>query len=321
MTIVYTVCNRHQVSNAISLGKSLKKHHPDLNLVLGWVDSAPLPGLPHGIESVPVESLTIPQWERMQHNYLDFELIAACVPFFCQHILKQYPECTELLYLTPTTYLYNQWSTVVHADTFVQLTPHRQQPIPSPRGLDDKRILNIGMYHSGGWILHPNGQEASLLDWWCERVQDRAYFDLCQGMCMNQLWLNYVPIYFDQTALITHAGWQYGLHALPGSQLTKAEGQYFVNGNVLISVDFAGIESYHPVWSDHKSLVTSSPLWKQLRKTYRKEIDEVSYAMPAKGTPYGRPAEIKSLRNQRKKIVGLLKTLIHKIEKYNLTYN
>lgn len=321
MKIVFTVCNRHQLSHALTLGASLRRNNPDYHFMIGWVDPSPLADLPDWVQLIRIEELELSEWDAMTRRYYDFELLAASKPFFARFILHKKPPCTELIYLAPATWVLGPFDSVVNPEIFLQSTPHRLTPIhPNPH-LDDKAILNIGMYHAGSWILHPDGQENELLDWWCERTVDRAHFDLCQGMCLDQLWMNYLPVLFQGVQTVRNPGWHYGLHAIPNHSLSNREG-YFVNGQPLITVDFSGLESYHPVWSDHTKLVDSKPEWAELRTAYRREFRAQRIpALDENSLPYGKNSKVKSFRKQRKGVVAVLNQVIERIETYDLTHN
>ena len=321
MKIAFTVCNRRQLPHALVLADSLRQHSPEHRFVIGWVDRMTLPTLPDWIEVVYIEKLGIAEWESMQQQYYDFELVAASKPFFAKHLLTTHPGCSELVCFSPTSWVLSPLDQVAQQSAFLQLSPHRLRPIANPRNqLDDKRVLNIGMFQAGSWIMHPDGQEKAMLDWWGQRTADRGYFQLCDGMCLDQLWLNYLPIYHENVEAVRHPGWQHGLHAVPGSTLSSNGRQYFVDRQPLISLEFAGLESHHPVWSDHADLVAGHGIWDELRKMYRKELKK--YALPSDRSTaiHGKKAPVKSGRRIRKKIVRWLHSLIHRIAHFDWTH-
>lgn len=321
MKIVFTVCNRHQLPHALTLGASLRHHNPEYRFLIGWVDASPLADLPDWVQLIRIEDLGLSVWDAMARRYFDFELLAASKPFFARFILDQNSQCSELIYLAPAIWVSGSLDAVVNPEIFLQCTPHRLTPTHPNPYLDDKAILNIGMYHAGSWILHPDGQENELLDWWCERTVDRAYFNLCQGMCLDQLWMNYLPVVFQGVQIVRNPGWHYGLHAVPNHRLSN-EGGYRAQGKPLVTVDFTGLESYHPVWSNYTGLVASDPEWTALRATYRRELRAQNVPLfDEKTLPYGKPSGIKSLRKQRKAVVAALNQVIEKIETYDLTHN
>lgn len=326
MKIAFTICNRHHLSHALVLGASLQKHNPNHAFFIGLVDRMELPELPNWVTVVPIKSLELADLEGMAQRYYDFELVAACKLFFARHLLASFPDCQELVFLSPTTQLFGSLEAIADKSAFLQLSPQRLRPIPPIRGrpmsrLDDKRILNTGMYQAGSWIMHPDGQEAALLDWWCERMTDRGYLDLCTGMCLDQLWLNYLPIYHERVKTIRNPGWNYGLPAVPGSYFALTNGKYLVDGNPLITLDFAGLEGHHPIWSDHSSLIKGRPLWPDLRSSYRSLLREHEFPKNEASNPYGKLAPLKSYRHSRNLAVRWLNSLTARIEAFDWTYN
>lgn len=325
MKIAFTVCNRYQLPHALVLADSVKKHSPDRKLFLGWVDRMAAPKLPDWVSVVPVESLEVTDWTDMERRYYDFELVAASKPFFARHLLAAFPVCEELAFLSPTTQLFASLDLVADKAAFLQLSPQRLRPIGELDGrsvapLEDKRVLNTGMYNSGSWIMHPDSQEIALLNWWCERMIDRGFLDLCEGMCLDQLWLNYLPIYYERVKSIRNPGWHHGLPSVVGSKFTQVDGSFFVDDVALISLDFSGIESHLPVWSDHTEMIENHELWSQLRQIYRNALQDYSFLNDLVNVPYGKSAPVKSNRNLRKRAVRLLGRLIDKIDRFDLTY-
>ncbi|MBU1820617.1 MAG: hypothetical protein KKG00_03770, partial [Bacteroidetes bacterium] len=312
MKLVFTICNRTQLSHAICLGESLREHAPGHLFVLGWVDTVQLPTLPDWIQVINIPELGLTAWPSMQGRYFDFELLAACKPFFARHLLQQYPNCQELIYLSPSTCLFGSLDSIVEPEAFVQLTPNRTRPIEPQTGLLDRNVLNIGMYHSNSLIIHPqDSQTTKFLNWWCDRTLDRAAFNLCEGMCLDQLWLNYLPVYYENIHLIREEGWHLGLHQAGDSLLATMGSQYTVDGRPLISIDFVGIESYHPFWSDHAHMVRNEPAWQNIRNRYRKMLTRNSVSIKSSTPPYGKPSLVKSNRRIRKQGVQFVKQLIY----------
>lgn len=321
MKIAFTVCNRHQLREALCLRESLLRHNPTYRFILGWVDPAQVSELPVGVEVVGVESLSIQGWETMTARYFDFELVQACRPFFADYILKTQPACKELIFLAPTTFVYHSFDSIVAPSAFFQLTPHRVGPQRKGSQPDDKAILNNGMFTSGSWIMHPDGQERRLLDWWSKRTHTRAFLDLCEGMNMDQGWLDYIPVYFDQVKIIRNPSWHCGVYSWDRVDLTLTDGAPYANGKNMISIDFAGLESFHPVWSNYTDSWGKQKPWGQLRKMYRNQLATQLQGVHFEKEPYGKPNWIKPNRIYRKKGVNLIKSLIKKIETYDLTYN
>lgn len=316
MNIIFTVCNRTQLSNALALGVSSLRHHPDHLFYIGWADTIPLSNLPKNVKTISAEKLGVQEWGEMCARYYDFELVAASRPWFAKNILKANPECSSLTFLSPTTILYDSMQEINDPAADLFLTPNITKPLAPSKDLDDKRILNIGMFHAGSWILKPNPVTIKMLDWWTHRTIDRAKFDLCNGMCMDQLWLNYAPIWVEKTTKISHSGWHFGLHSILNKTLTEKNGNYSVENEKLISADFAGLMHFDPIWSDHVKLVNHSPVFKKLFKEYSKTVKTFDKGLPDKVPGYGMTPVISDQRLLRKKLTGKLKEITKFIDQF-----
>lgn len=316
MNIVFTVCNRSQLPNALALGSSVLRYHPDSTFYIGWVDTFPVPAVPKGIKVLPVEKLNIPEWGEMCARYYDFELVAASRPWFAKGILKNSPDCSLLTFLSPTTILFESMLEINNPAIDLFLTPTISKPLAKSDLLDDKRILNIGMFHSGSWLIRPNTATAKMLDWWSHRTIDRAKFDLCNGMCMDQLWLNYAPVWIEKTEKISHPGWHYGLHSVLNKVLVEKNDSFLVENEKLISADFAGLCQFDPIWSDYAGLLGHNSTYKKLFRQYSEKVASFDKNLPDKKPGYGIIPVISSQRLLRKNITGKLKAITKFIDQY-----
>jgi hypothetical protein len=253
----------------------------------------------------------------MERRYYDFELIAASRPAFALALLKKHPECSQITFFAPSVLLFRSFQEILSPEADVFLTPNLTKPLPASKILDDKRILNVGMFHAGSWVLRPGAATLKSLRWWATRTIDRAHFNLCDGMNMDQLWLNYLPIWNKETTIIRNTGWHFGLHAVLNQKLTQETGQYQVGGEELITVDFAGLDFFDPVWSNHAALASKDPLFRNLAKQYRQSVQNNAANVPAGVTPpYGKSIQIKKYRLFRNNIAKKLKVLTTYIDQF-----
>ena len=317
MNIIFTVCNRTNLSNALALGKSVMQH-PGNTFYLCWADSPVITKLPEYIKLITVSELHIPDWEQMLNRYYDFELLPAVRPWFAKYLINMHKDENTFIFFSPTVLLYHTIEEFAASGGGMLLTPHTNSPLNKSALLDDKKVLNIGMFHAGSWILHKTDESLDFLNWWAIRTIDRAKFDLCNGMCMDQLWLNFALIKIKDAFQITNPGWHYGLHALLNRKLDKKDGQYFVNESPLISADFAGLGEFDPVWSDHSALISESKIFKTLYTEYMKAVKDFEAFKPAQlsTSGYGRKPDIKSNRILRNKIAQKLRSVTRFIDQY-----
>ncbi|MCE7040073.1 hypothetical protein [Dyadobacter sp. CY312] len=315
MNIIFTVCNRTSLSNALALANSAVQYTGSV-FYLCWVDTIEITNLPSNIRLLPVSSVQLPQWKEMTALYYDFELLPACRPWFAKHLLNIHPDVNTLTFLSPTVFLYHSLSDIIATDGGMLVTPHITGALERSPILDDKRILNVGMFHAGSWTLNRSAQTLQFLDWWAERTIDRAQFDLCNGMCMDQLWLNFVLVRVHNARQLTHPGWHYGLHSVLNKVIELRGDKYFVSGKPLISADFAGLEFFDPVWSDHAPLLAQSGQFKQLYADYKKVVNSFRKDVPLGKPGFGRIPDIKPNRLLRKKLANNIKSVTRFIDQF-----
>jgi len=316
MNIAYTVCNRNSLANALTLGKSYLEHHPDRTFYIGWTDKFMQLTLPEGFELIQITEIGIPDLKAMSNLYYDFEMVPASRPWFGLFLIRQFPQLKKLTFFSPTTFIYQKIDGLEKKCKSMLLTPNILKPLPQSSSLLDRNILNIGMAHSGSWILKPNQQTISFLEWWSNRTFDRAKFDLCNGMCMDQLWLNYALSWIDGARFISNPGWHTGLHTLP-HHIVNAENKS-VSDNELITADFTGLADYHPVWSDHKKLLNTSKPFRKLLKRYYIEISKQTGNTDLSVPGYGMPTRISAFRENRKAVSRQLRRVTGIIDKLSL---
>jgi hypothetical protein len=313
MNIAYTVCNRNSLANALTLGKSYLENHPDRTFYIGWADKSQEIPLPENIQIIQITDINIPDLQAMSSRYYDFEMVPASRPWFGLYLIKQLPQIKRLTFLSPTTYIYQKIDILEKKCKSMLLTPNILQPLPTNSSLKDRNILNIGMAHSGSWILKPNTQTISFLEWWSNRTFDRAKFDLCNGMCLDQLWLNYALSWIEGARFIDHPGWHTGLHSL--SHHTIDIKHNTASGQKLISAEFTGLADFHPVWSDHKKLLNTSGSFRKLLKGYYLKVTEQTGNTQFSAPGYGIPTRISAFRENRKAISRQLRQITAFIDK------
>lgn len=315
MNVVFTVCNRTTLGHALTLGHSVMKY-PGYIFYIGWVDNAEIVDVPGFVKVIKVTDLNIPQWKNMTELYYDYELLPACRPWFAKYIAHKNPDSKSITFLAPTVQLYESMDQIIDEKGGMLVTPHITGRLKQKSILDDKRILNIGMFHSGAWSIKKSEESTRFLDWWAERTIDRAKFDLCNGMCMDQLWLNFTLVRIPDARQMTHSGWHYGLHSVLNKSIELSGDKLLVAGKPLISVDFAGLEVFDPIWSDYVELAEKSPNFKKLHTQYKKVVNEYKKHIPTGKIGFGIHADIKTNRIFRNKLAGSLRSVTAFIDQF-----
>lgn len=315
MKHIFTVCNRDSIREALVLGTRLKEFMPDWPFTLCWADS----GRPERLkfDLVTAEEV-VGNYTMMADNYTTFEFCHAIRPLFARYLLRE-ATLDQLLFLAPTVYPVKCFDALLADKVGLWLTPALRQPLPKHSLLDDKWVLNRGMFRSDAWYLTTSDEVRGFLDWWCERMVDRALFDLCEGMNLDQLWLNYAPSYLSQWGIIRHGGWMIGpTHMLTGSLTSSVEGWHYQGAEVFL-FDMAGVSSFHPSYTDTAEILHKNLNFINLVTAHKQAVKETKPPLlGSAGQPMGKAVKVGLFRPTRKKIVGALRKLVATIHNYPL---
>ncbi|AEI47992.1 hypothetical protein [Runella slithyformis] len=221
-TLVFTVCTAEQYPFAQVLAKSLPN---DITFKAGIIGASKLADA----AIVKLEDLPYAEIAEMQKRYDPNALVHASKAFYADYFLQ--PEQVErVIYFDSTTLVLDLAAVLRKAAEYaVVLTPRLTRKFGQSAYGDEKMFLNTGMYDNGFFVISKSPDAFHFLKWWQQRLTDRAYFDLCSGMNLDQLWLNYVPILFENSCICKNTGWNVGLHNLHERVLTYQNNQWLVN--------------------------------------------------------------------------------------------
>ena len=93
-------------------------------------------------------------------------------------------------------------------DAAILLTPHLTAPLPDD-GLvpSEINILQAGTYNLGFVALARRASARALLRWWEARLADRCQMAVERGMHVDQKWIDLVPGFFDDVAIVRDPSW------------------------------------------------------------------------------------------------------------------
>lgn len=236
MKIAFTICSNNYLAQAKTLGDSLSETNPDYQFYIGLVDklSTEIDYTKEiGYNIIPVDEIGIPNFDDLWKKYSIIEFNTCVKPFYFEYFIKYFPNLEYLFYLDPDTYVYDNLSLIENEfgpDGYTLLTPH----IITPIQIDDKMpgenlFLNFGIYNLGFLGLKQPQQNYKLLDWWKERTYHLGYDQPANGLFVDQLWFNLVPIFFSKVVISKHLGLNMAPWNLHERSLSEINDNYFVN--------------------------------------------------------------------------------------------
>ncbi|GAB3568177.1 hypothetical protein GCM10027578_20400 [Spirosoma luteolum] len=327
--MLLTICSISQLPQALALAASYITHqptratdHPDV--VIGLVDElAQLPAdvaIPYPIialgELYPADRLA-----RLSAQYSPVELAGACKPRFIREVFRRYPTVSQLLYADPNVLFLHSVTalfTALAGQTLL-LTPHLLQA-PGDTGPrsdqwpDEKALQNVGLYSADFLALGRSTETDRLLDWWIDRVEERAYIDYCEGLCTDQIWLMHTPVFFSGVQIIHDPAWHVALWNLPQRRL-RASGTGWQLTDTQQPVLFANLkglyqpnEGFFPYQTRFR--LATRPDAQALLTAYRQQVAATGLARLASIRPaYGARPVVPIVRGWRRSAAQALRSV------------
>jgi len=210
MPLAFTLCSNNYLAQAITLGQSLQKHNPQYIFKIGLVDKksdqvdyATIP-----FEIIEVENIGIHAFGEMFKRYSITELNTAVKPFCFQYFFNQ-ANVESVIYLDPDILVYHSFteleSTLQASD--IVITPHFTTPITDDKTQQEEDFLNSGLYNLGFIAIKNTDTGKKMVNWWARNLTTKAYVKFEKGMFTDQIWINFVPLYYEKVSILRHPGY------------------------------------------------------------------------------------------------------------------
>ncbi|GAB3759997.1 hypothetical protein [Spirosoma pomorum] len=340
--MLLTICTIRQLPQALTLGNSFSEYAPPSDgtsptVLIGLVDDprqlptdfvSPYPILP------VADILTKAELRTLSGLYTPTEFAAACKPRFIQEAFQRYPSVSTLLYADPNIRFYSSVDSVYSelADANILLTPYitrKQTDLLAdgqPAWPDEKFFQNIGLYNSDFLALRRSTETSRFLDWWQDRTQQRAYINYCEGLCIDQIWLMHVPVFFKGVKVIKQLSWNLALWNLPERIIRQAGADWLVTGvggthtESICFANFKGLfnmdEGFFP--NQNRLILSERPYVVALLNEYKRHVSSQEHTIQAPPVAYGRQVSPLVLRGWRKTTVESLRAVVDFIDRLPL---
>ncbi|WP_420148293.1 hypothetical protein [Spirosoma sp.] len=313
--MLITICTIRQLPQAFALADSFVKYatsHASASVVIGLADD---PGqLPAGFNSpyplLPVrELLSAEQLTTLSATYTPTEFAAACKPLLIAEAFRRYPAVDLLVYADPNIHflapLTPIWEQLSRAN--ILLTPFITRNPQDTHWPDEKFFQNVGLYSSDFLAFRRSDETDRMLIWWDDRVRSRAYIDYCAGLCLDQLWLMHVPVFFRDVVVVRNPGWHVALWNLPERQVRQERNGWLASGPTgqnqsLLFANFKGMQNPNEGLFPHQNRLRlpDRPEVAQLLNGYRQALAVYSALRINEISPaYGQKPEPVVLRSWR----------------------
>lgn len=230
----FTICSNNYLAQARVLGDSLREQEPGSSFLVVLVDE-----LTDAIDytSFPFEVLTIrsiePGIDVLADKYNIIELNTCVKPRIFEYLHAERGAETAV-YLDPDIKVYSPFAEVREAfgeGYSIVLTPHVCSPIPRDgKTPGENAFLNFGIYNLGFIAVRFTPESSRFIAWWKDWTYQSGYFNVKDGMFVDQLPINLAPLFFGEVFILKHLGYNMAPWNLHERVLSKPGADILVNG-------------------------------------------------------------------------------------------
>jgi hypothetical protein len=264
--IIYTVTCADNLHEARVMAKSVKRHMPNVKVILCLAEKTIHPAAVRGALFDEV----ILAKDSFLFKYSLFEGVTALKPYVTLKLLRDYPAEKHFLYMDADIKMYYPFheleSKLKKAN--ILLSPHAIEPISAKSDL-----LYYGTYNSGLIGISRSAESQQFLEWWASRLYNQCIKQ--GGIYYDQKWLDLAPALFD-VHIFKNPAYNVGAWNLAesGRMITKAgNGEYRVHGQPLCCFHFSGLDSFLPTLLQQLPSERQSTL-RSMLDGYRSELLE-----------------------------------------------
>jgi hypothetical protein len=330
INIAFTLCSNNYLAHAKTLGDSFLKFHPDFKFIIGLVDKY-AEEIDYKAFSnftiLPVDDIEIDIFEELKLKYNITELNTAVKPSYIHFLFKKY-SADNVVYIDPDILVTSRFSEVLEAlkTKNIVITPHICSPIDDDFSPTDYHTIRGGIFNLGFIALSDYRNVKIFLDWWHSRVIKYGFNNFSLNMFYDQLWINYVPVFYDNYVILKHPGYNMANWNLHERMLSvNAEGEYIVNGTN--NLRFFHFSSYH---YDKPSVICSyltrynfenRPDLKNIFDTYRQLLLDNNVEVLRKAPVYYFPNLNKPIAQVQKPFIERIRNRVKRSIKVLITGN
>ncbi len=250
MNLVFTICSNNYLAQAITLGQSLIKYNNDYKFIIGLVDrkTEEIDYTTIPFEIIEVEKINVKYFTEMTLRYNIIELNTAFKPYFFQFFFENYG-VDSVIYIDPDIQIFAPFDDLQKEllTNDIIITPHFTTPLNDDKWQAEEDFLNAGLYNLGFIAIKNSLEGRDMIKWWADRLRNKAYIDYKRGLFTDQIWINFVPLFFQKVKVFTNVGYNVAYWNLHERTISKRNGAYYINETYpLIFYHFASFNAFKP---------------------------------------------------------------------------
>lgn len=253
MTIAFTICSINYLAQARTLGDSLAITNPEILFVIGLVDRQEGVAFEESYQPkypmVEIDKIGIAELDEMAARYNITELNTAVKPFYFTYFFRQYPQAQNVIYFDPDIIVYQPLTELLTSlkNHEAVLTPHINTPIEDRLTPNELHHLNTGICNLGFVAFRRSAVNTEFINWWEEKLRYECLIDLCNGLFVDQNWMNFLPVFVPNTHIERNPGYNAAYWNLHERTFSQKENVFYVNeNNPLIFLHYSGYDPEKP---------------------------------------------------------------------------
>ena len=287
MKISFTICSANYLPYAKTVADSLVKYNSDHLFIIVLLDKGKqeynLFAAPHTV--LNVEDMKLEFFEEMSARYDIFELSCAIKSFAADYIFRMMRDCDRLFYFDADMLIFSslEYAEKLLLQNAILITPHLATHNDFEDKIEiEKLVFRAGVFNAGFFGLKRGEETQIFLDWWMGKMRNYCYKDLESSLFDDQIWLNYVPVYFKQSFIIKNVGYNAAYWNMGERKLAFKNTKYFVNEDIpLVFFHFSGYDFKNEILLSKYFLqytFQNKPEYKGLFQDYKNSVTENNLA-------------------------------------------
>lgn len=303
MKIAFTICSNNYLAQAKTLGDSFLKYHPEYQFIIGlvdkWSNEIDICNYAQFLV-IPVSDLNIDNFSDLVAKFNITELNTSVKPSYFNYLFKKF-NADNIIYLDPDILVLSRFFELLEIldKKNIVITPHICSPIDDDFAPTDYHTIRGGVFNLGFIALSDFENVKDFLSWWHARVTKFGFSDFSLNMFYDQIWINYVPAFYDNYQILKHFGYNMANWNLHERYLNMSEQEFYINDKVplrffhfssyrfnkphiicsyLTRYDFTSRPDLVPLFDIYQELLAKNGIEKidKLKPFYQPELEKVS---------------------------------------------
>lgn len=252
MTQFFTIATTNYLPYAVSLLDSVKQYHPEFEVSIcltDYLDQDTIAKNPlmSKYPMVQLHEIEAEEFDLITKIYSPMELANSAKILFAEYFLNK-KEVEQVIFCDSDILFFNRLPESVIQNHELIYTPH----FTSAPSLDMKRqeleVLNAGMFNGGFFKLKKSEEATKFIKWFRPRCVPSCISDRCNGYYYDQLWINFVPLYFKDAHIERDQGMNMAYWNLHERVISEKDNQFIVNRATPLSFfHFSGWDYNQPL--------------------------------------------------------------------------